>query len=81
MIEGPTNQGAVTRGYLPIPGLLRDGDLEVPYVKIQGGATGPQLTVLAGSTAVNMRPWLLCGSSLRRSTRRHLAGLSRRFPW
>ena len=35
MIEGPTRQEAVTRGYLRIPG-LPDGDLELPYVEIQG---------------------------------------------
>jgi predicted deacylase len=47
MIEGPTGQEAVNHGYLRIPG-LPEGDLELPYVQIQGGTTGPRLTVLAG---------------------------------
>lgn len=47
MIEGPTSQDAVTRGYLRVPG-LPEGDLEVPYVTIEGRSTGPRLTVLAG---------------------------------
>jgi predicted deacylase len=47
MIEDPRGQEAVTRGYLRIPG-LPDGDLEVPYIEIQGREAGPRLTVLAG---------------------------------
>jgi len=40
-------QGAVTRRSLRIPG-LPGGELELPYVTIQGGTAGPRLTVLAG---------------------------------
>ena len=43
----PTSEVAVTRGYLRVPG-VPEGDLEVPYVRIQGRETGPRLTVLAG---------------------------------
>ena len=47
MVDDPIGQGGVTRGHLRIPG-LHDGDLELPYVRIQGHAPGPRLTLLAG---------------------------------
>jgi predicted deacylase len=47
MTHRPTKQMAVTRGFLRVPG-LPDGELELPYVELQGWAPGPRLTVLAG---------------------------------
>lgn len=47
MQDGQRGQGAVIRGYYPIPGLPED-NLDLPYIEIHGGRSGPKLTVLAG---------------------------------